>query len=113
MASLLVSPDFLDSDFIHSEELSRLLARRERDGIRVVPIIVRPCHADLKRRGSQTVSRAKPVFGDRRGVADVVEKFPRPAHASEWALCDDIRVNRLGHRVRFEQERIGFRRAGR
>jgi len=52
MALLLVSPDFINSDFIHSEELSRLLARRERDGIRVVPIIVRPCHWQSEEIGS-------------------------------------------------------------
>jgi hypothetical protein len=43
LALLLVSPDFLASEFIHSVELKRVLDRREREGIRVVPIILRPC----------------------------------------------------------------------
>jgi formylglycine-generating enzyme required for sulfatase activity len=43
LALLLVSPAFIASDFIYTEELTRLLERRERDGMRVVPIILRPC----------------------------------------------------------------------
>jgi len=43
LALLLVSRAFLASDFIHSVEIKHLLERRKREGIRVVPIIVRPC----------------------------------------------------------------------
>lgn len=43
LALLLVSPAFIASDFIYTEELSQLLERREREGIRLVPIILRPC----------------------------------------------------------------------
>ena len=43
LALLLVSPAFIASDFINTVELSRLLERRDRDGIRVVPMILRPC----------------------------------------------------------------------
>lgn len=43
VALLLVSIDFLASDFIDSNELSYLLERRKKDGIRVVPIILKPC----------------------------------------------------------------------
>lgn len=43
MAVLLVSDAFLASEFIDSEELGLLLQRRERDGVTVVPLIVRPC----------------------------------------------------------------------
>ncbi|MCU0973452.1 MAG: toll/interleukin-1 receptor domain-containing protein, partial [Burkholderiales bacterium] len=43
LALLLVSPAFIASDFINTVELSRLLERRERDEIRIVPIILRPC----------------------------------------------------------------------
>jgi hypothetical protein len=43
LALLLVSPAFIASDFIYAEELTRLLDRRAREGIRVVPIIVKPC----------------------------------------------------------------------
>jgi hypothetical protein len=43
LAILLVSPDFIASRFIQDEELPRLLQRRRAHGLRVVPIIVRPC----------------------------------------------------------------------
>ncbi len=38
-----MSRAFIASDFIYTEELARLLARRAQEGIRVVPIILRPC----------------------------------------------------------------------
>ena len=43
LALLLLSPAFIASDFIRGEELPRLLERRDAGGIRVVPLILRPC----------------------------------------------------------------------
>lgn len=43
LALLLVSPAFIASDFIYAEELARLMARRQNEGIRIVPIIIKPC----------------------------------------------------------------------
>jgi FOG: WD40 repeat len=43
MAILLISPEFIASRFIQDEELPQLLQRRRENGLRVVPIIVRPC----------------------------------------------------------------------
>jgi hypothetical protein len=43
IAILLVSADFLASDFIRQEEVPRLLERRRSEGLPVYPIIVRPC----------------------------------------------------------------------
>ncbi|WP_255534755.1 toll/interleukin-1 receptor domain-containing protein [Nodosilinea sp. LEGE 07298] len=43
IALLLISADFIDSRFINDEEVPRLLKRRESEGMRVIPIIVRPC----------------------------------------------------------------------
>jgi hypothetical protein len=43
IAILLVSADFLTSKFIRSEEVPKILARQKQDGLRVVPIIIRPC----------------------------------------------------------------------
>ncbi len=43
VAILLVSADFLTSAFIREKEISRILARRASQGLRVVPVIVRPC----------------------------------------------------------------------
>jgi hypothetical protein len=43
LAILLVSQHFIASRFIKDEELPHLLQRRRDDGLRIVPIIVRPC----------------------------------------------------------------------
>ena len=40
---LLVSADFLTSKFILGEEVPRLLQRRDEAGIRIFPIVIRPC----------------------------------------------------------------------
>jgi hypothetical protein len=43
IAIILISQSFLNSEFIAKEEVPNLLARRKRQGMRVVPIILRPC----------------------------------------------------------------------
>ena len=40
---LLVSPDFLASDYCHDVEMQRALARHEKGIARVIPVILRPC----------------------------------------------------------------------
>jgi hypothetical protein len=46
-ALLLVSKDFLNSDFILKNEVLPLLQRREREGVRVIPLILSPCTWNL------------------------------------------------------------------
>ena len=43
VAVLLISKDFLTSGFIQGKEIPRLLSRREEEGLRVIPLFVRPC----------------------------------------------------------------------
>lgn len=43
VAILLISADFLGSKFILGEEVPRLLERRKKEGLRVIPLILRPC----------------------------------------------------------------------
>lgn len=43
VAILLVSTDFLASDFISSDELPPILRKAEEDGTRIIPLIVSPC----------------------------------------------------------------------
>lgn len=93
LAILLVSQNFIASRFIQDEELPRLLKRRSELGLRVVPIIVRPC-----KWTSETISSAnfqalpkdgKPVItfskdnGERDQVwvdiASVIEKRAKAA----------------------------------
>lgn len=47
VALLLVSADFLTSNFILREEVPRLLERREKEGMRLFPVLVRPCNWPL------------------------------------------------------------------
>ena len=46
LALLLVSSAFLASRFIQDGEVPRLLERRQGDGMRVIPVIIRPCPWD-------------------------------------------------------------------
>lgn len=43
VAVLMVSADFLSSDFIVNNELPPLLRRAEENGTRIIPLIVKPC----------------------------------------------------------------------
>jgi tetratricopeptide (TPR) repeat protein len=43
VAILLVSANSLTSDFILNEEVERLLERRQSEGIRIFPIVIKPC----------------------------------------------------------------------
>jgi hypothetical protein len=43
VAILLVSANFLTSQFILGEEVPRLLERRDTEGLRIFPVIVKPC----------------------------------------------------------------------
>ena len=43
VAVLMISANFLTSEFILNKEVTRLLERRSSDGLRVMPLIVKPC----------------------------------------------------------------------
>ncbi len=43
VAVLLISTDFLSSEFCIKEEVSRLLERRKHEGLMIAPILLRPC----------------------------------------------------------------------
>lgn len=64
LALLLVSAEFLASEFIHSEELTYLLKRRQEQGIRVVPLILRACPWRNEEIGSLAVlpQNGKPLI---------------------------------------------------
>lgn len=46
VALLLISADFLTSKFILGKEIPPLLQRREKEGVHVIPVILRPCAWD-------------------------------------------------------------------
>ncbi len=43
VAVLLISANFLDSDFIFREEIPTLIEKQRKDGLKVIPVIVKPC----------------------------------------------------------------------
>ena len=43
VAILLISADFLASDFIANNELPKILEKAERGGCRIIPVILTPC----------------------------------------------------------------------
>ena len=43
VAVLLVSANFLSSDYVQDEEVPALLRRHQQDGMVMIPVIVRPC----------------------------------------------------------------------
>ncbi|MCP4353016.1 MAG: toll/interleukin-1 receptor domain-containing protein [Desulfobacterales bacterium] len=43
MAVMMISADFLISNFIRTKEIPRILERRKEEGLRVFPIIIKPC----------------------------------------------------------------------
>lgn len=47
LAILLISADFLTSKFILDVEVPKLLERRQKDGVRIIPLFVKPCAWNL------------------------------------------------------------------
>jgi hypothetical protein len=60
---LLVSSDFLASDYVYDIEMKRALERHKRGEARVIPIILRPCdwHHDVLRNLPALPTAAKPI----------------------------------------------------
>lgn len=66
VAILMVSADFLASDFIVNNELPPLLLKAEANGIRILPVILKPCgfHRDKILQSFQAVNDPKaPLLG--------------------------------------------------
>ena len=66
VAILLVSANSLTSDFILREEVSRLLERRASEGLRIFPIVIKPCDwgaVDWLRRMNLRPKDGKPLSG--------------------------------------------------
>jgi len=79
-AVLLISADFLISDFIRGTEVPRLLQLRSTNGLRVIPLIVHPCAwegvewlASIQCRPRDGRPRPGPESHSRRG-----SRRPRP-----------------------------------
>lgn len=63
VAILLVSADFLASDFIITNELPVILSKAEKDGTRIIPLVLKPCRflRDDKLSGFHAHNHGYPV----------------------------------------------------
>jgi hypothetical protein len=82
---LLITADSLTSDFILRIEVPHILARRERGGLQVVPIIERPCgwqqhtwltEMNARPKNGNPVWRDSAVHADAR-LTDIVNEIAR------------------------------------
>ena len=65
VAILLVSTDFLASDFISTDELPPLLRKAEEDGTRILPLIVSPCAFTMSEIGDfQDINNPEKTLAD-------------------------------------------------
>lgn len=101
IALLLVSPDYLASEWIESRELPKLLKRSEEGEARVIPIILRPClwaHTQLAYiqgfpRGGKTYSELSELDSDRAWV-ELTEVLEAELHRlkSDEELSSDVGI---------------------
>lgn len=77
---LLVSPDFINSDYCWSVEVRTALERHKRGSARVIPVILRPCNWKITQfaelQAAPTDGRAVTLWDDRDvALADVAAKI--------------------------------------
>ena len=100
IALLLVSPDYLASEWIETTELPRLLKRSEEGGARVYPIILRPCmwaHTQLAYiqvipRGGKSYAELSQLDRDRAWVEliKVLEAELHHLNRGEESIADTL-----------------------
>ncbi len=113
VAVCLISADFLASDFCTKEEIPYLLERRERDGMLLLPVLVRPCvwKAVTWLKKTQMLPRdgksIKKDFKDNEDevfalVAETIfDKLNNPSYQPptppppRWSLPEKIEIDRL------------------
>lgn len=66
VAILMVSTDFLASDFISNDELPPILRKAEEEGTRIIPLIVSPCSFELSE-----ISEFQAINSPDRTLADL------------------------------------------
>ena len=96
LAVLLVSKNFLASRFITDQEVPKLLQRRQNEGMRVIPIIIRPCmwsRQPILKKLQALPRDGKPVitFPEETGerdqawtdIAKAIEKFAKDLRSDD------------------------------
>jgi len=112
VAVCLISADYLSSDFCIKEEIPYLLERREKEGMVLIPVLLRPClwkavpwlkEIQMLPRDGKSVSKdfkdePDEVFAEvAENIFDIVDnpvyKPPQPSH--RWSPPEKIDIHRL------------------
>ncbi len=89
VAALLISANFLDSDFIFHEEIPALLQKRREEGLKLIPIIVKPCAWKAEPWLSSTQAVPKDGTPLMKGAEyEIEEKLAEIAEAIASAVLD-------------------------
>lgn len=92
IAVLMVSADFLVSNFIRTEEVPRILERRKTEGLWVIPVFVKPCQWEkvewLKKiqgepRDGKTLEERGRIVQAERILADLAGKIAEKIQADD------------------------------
>lgn len=87
VAILLISADFLDSDFIRSNELPPLLDAWKKSGVHILPVIVKPCNfTHIK-----DLSRFQAINDPQK----TIEEMAPAEQERTWANLSQIAYDRL------------------
>ncbi len=101
VALLLISADFLTSSFILNEEVPRLLRRREEAGVRVIPVILRPC-------AWKQVSWLKPTMARPTDGKELTSMSKNKAEVALAALATEVlALASQSPKVSTRSERLG------
>jgi tetratricopeptide (TPR) repeat protein len=108
----LISPDYLSSDFCTKEEIPYLLERREKDGMILIPVLLRPClwkavpwlkEIQMLPRDGKSVSRdfkdeLDEVFAEvAETIFDIIDnpEYKPPEPTPCWSPPEKIDIRRL------------------
>ncbi|WP_299602134.1 toll/interleukin-1 receptor domain-containing protein [uncultured Tateyamaria sp.] len=86
VAILIVSADFLASDFIAKFELPPLLEKHEKDGCRIIPVIAKPCFF----AGNAEISRFQAVNDPKDALQSLTEAKREEVFAKVAQLVNDL-----------------------
>lgn len=117
VAILLVSSDFLSSEFVTRQEIPKFLQRREQEGLRIVPVIVRPCAwrtvpwlASLQ----SALKDNKPLSQYTLGSYELEEAFStitEKVHTLLLKAKQEKKHNELKQQVKLEQQSLAAEQA--
>lgn len=109
---LLVSPDFIDSDYCYGTEMKRALERHKKGEARVIPVILRPVHWQdilgniqaLPTDGNPVTSSSwhspdEAFFNVAEGIRKVIEEISKPTAVQILQPSSRTKDNQPNHTI--------------